>query len=166
MVEHQANPQNSYAEKPTKKFKGKPFQVLGFDILVDKKMKCWILEINDHPSFNIVMCKEPKGNDCKHEICPLSRVDQYVKKRVFNDVLDLVIKSRKTPLEDVCGDTYGSLQRVFPFSRAETKEAHAKIKYMRDFFYHMGGKKSNYSTLSSTQWEMLQKNKFLKGCDI
>jgi hypothetical protein len=33
--------------------KGKLFQVFGFDILLDEKMKAWILEINDHPSFNI-----------------------------------------------------------------------------------------------------------------
>lgn len=32
---------------------GKPFQILGFDLLIDNKLKAWILEINDHPSLNI-----------------------------------------------------------------------------------------------------------------
>lgn len=58
MVEHEANPHNSFTtDTPLKRFKSKPFQILGFDILIDQKMKCWILEINDHPSLNIFMCK-------------------------------------------------------------------------------------------------------------
>lgn len=31
----------------------KPFSVLGLDLLIDHKMKAWILEVNDHPSLNI-----------------------------------------------------------------------------------------------------------------
>ena len=32
---------------------GKPFQILGFDLLIDRNLKAWILEVNDHPSLNI-----------------------------------------------------------------------------------------------------------------
>ena len=32
---------------------GKPFQILGLDLLIDAKLKAWVLEINDHPSLNI-----------------------------------------------------------------------------------------------------------------
>ena len=28
------------------------FQILGFDIMLDKKLKPWLLEINESPSFN------------------------------------------------------------------------------------------------------------------
>ena len=32
---------------------GKPFQILGFDLLIDRNLKAWILEVNDHPSLDI-----------------------------------------------------------------------------------------------------------------
>ena len=60
-----------------KEIKGMPFQIFGFDILVDSKMKAWILEINDHPSFNVVTCNNDKK--CQHEDCPISKVDMAVK---------------------------------------------------------------------------------------
>jgi len=46
--------------------------------LLDKDLKAWILEINDHPSFNIFYSKEFMGSKPKDEI--LSKVDLYVKK--------------------------------------------------------------------------------------
>ena len=32
---------------------GKPFQILGLDLLIDRDLKAWVLEVNDHPSLNI-----------------------------------------------------------------------------------------------------------------
>lgn len=52
---------------------GKVFQVFGFDILLDKDYKAWVLEINDHPSFNIYYCKEFMNTKAADEI--LSHVD-------------------------------------------------------------------------------------------
>ena len=95
-----ANPDN-------KTFKAKPFQVFGFDILIDDKMKSWILEINDHPSFNILTCKEFMG--CRHDNCPVSDVDLYVKKRVMTDVLKLAFKSRRHESIAEIEDSFGSL---------------------------------------------------------
>lgn len=66
MMKHLVNPKSPFVDK-IKVYKGaKPFHVLGFDILVDQNMKCWLIEINDHPSFNIYICKDPKekGTDC------------------------------------------------------------------------------------------------------
>jgi hypothetical protein len=37
----------------TMEITGKPFQILGFDLLIDRDLKAWILEVNDHPSLNI-----------------------------------------------------------------------------------------------------------------
>ena len=34
--------------------RGDCFQILGFDIFIDKDLKPWVLEINDHPSMNIM----------------------------------------------------------------------------------------------------------------
>ncbi len=38
--------------------KGDCFQILGFDIFIDGDLKAWVLEINDHPSLNILLTKE------------------------------------------------------------------------------------------------------------
>jgi tubulin polyglutamylase TTLL7 len=38
--------------------KGDCFQVLGFDIFIDRGLKPWIIEVNDHPSLNIMGCYE------------------------------------------------------------------------------------------------------------
>ena len=58
---------------------GKMFQVFGFDILLDSKYKAWILEINDHPSFNIYFDNEFMNSKPSDEQI-LSLVDLHVKK--------------------------------------------------------------------------------------
>ena len=40
--------------KKNVEYKGKVFQIFGFDILIDKNLKAWLLEINDHPSFSVL----------------------------------------------------------------------------------------------------------------
>jgi D-alanine-D-alanine ligase-like ATP-grasp enzyme len=50
--------------------KGKIYQIFGFDILIDEKLKAWLLEVNDYPSMNIYSCKESMG--CAHKNCPVS----------------------------------------------------------------------------------------------
>lgn len=37
---------------------------------------------------------------------------------------------------------------------------------MRDFFYHLQGRKPNYKFVTMSQWEQLHSNKFLKKCEI
>lgn len=142
MFQHLSNPHPSSkttagakdAPKPPKLFKGQPFQVLGFDILVDQELKCWVLEINDHPSFNIYICKQPKRigfkrlDECQHQECPMSEVDRYVKKRIFTDVLDLVVKSRTRPVSEFAGDTFGSLIKIFPSEKQEDTSAYNGLR--------------------------------------
>ena len=48
LIEHQVN-----ALSGQKDVAGKPFQILGLDLLIDKDLKAWVLEVNDHPSLNI-----------------------------------------------------------------------------------------------------------------
>ncbi len=40
---------------------GKFFQILGFDILPDADLNCYLLEINDHPSLDIFLEKDFMG---------------------------------------------------------------------------------------------------------
>ena len=55
-------------------------------------MKSWILEINDNPTLNTIMCTGVMG--CKHDNCPTCEVDLYVKKRILKDSIKLAFKSR------------------------------------------------------------------------
>ena len=41
-------------QKKNSEYKGRVFQIFGFDILIDKNLKSWLLEINDHPSFSVL----------------------------------------------------------------------------------------------------------------
>ena len=69
---------------------GKCFQVLGFDVLIDEKMKPWLLEINANPSLSIDFEQDlPDGSFTSQP----SEVDYYVKSKVVEDAILLVRKS-------------------------------------------------------------------------
>jgi len=64
---------------------------LGFDLLIDDKLKTWILEVNDHPSLNIYFDKEYMSHRVmtEEDVCPM---DLYVKSRVTRDTIILAKK--------------------------------------------------------------------------
>lgn len=39
----------------------KAFHILGLDILIDRKNKAWLMEINSNPSLNIFLEKDVEG---------------------------------------------------------------------------------------------------------
>ena len=65
------------------KAKGDCFQILGFDIFIDSKMKAWLFEINDHPSLNINIEKE--GD--KSLIKEISEIDKYLKTKILGEAI-------------------------------------------------------------------------------
>jgi len=136
MIQHQSNPWNSKSEKQ-RTFKGKPYYLIGMDILIDENLKAWMLEINDRPSFSVVCCQEPSAS-CAHEACPISRVDLYVKQMVVTDTLNLMLKSRKGKINDF-EDRFKSMTRVYPLKNSEHKEIHDTVKGLRDYFYWLTG---------------------------
>ena len=74
------------------KCKSKVFQILGFDIFIDKNRKAWLLEINDHPSLNINFELEgPKGL-IKSE----SPIDKFVKCKVLKDAFMIMTKQEQS----------------------------------------------------------------------
>jgi hypothetical protein len=84
----------------------RPFSVLGLDLLIDEKMKSWILEVNDHPSLNIYFdtSKEFFGQRemTDDDVCPL---DFYIKSRLTNDMINL---AREKDISAI--DSYGCLE--------------------------------------------------------
>jgi hypothetical protein len=88
--------------------KAKPFSVLGLDLLVDHKMRAWILEVNDHPSLNIYFdtSKEFFGQRemTEDDICP---IDLHVKTRLVSDMI-AIARADELPLH------LGSLSQIHP----------------------------------------------------
>ena len=72
--------------------KSKIFQILGFDIFIDKNRKAWLLEINDHPSLNINFELEgPKGL-IKME----SPIDKHIKCKILKDAFMIMTKQAQS----------------------------------------------------------------------
>jgi len=95
-----------------KPISGTPFQILGLDLLIDEKLKAWILEVNDHPSLNIyfdtTFMQAKKMDDS--DIC---QVDLYVKSLLVKDTISL---AKKTPSKLDSIENFGSLTRILPDS--------------------------------------------------
>ena len=61
--------------------------------MIDENLKTWLLEINVSPSMDSVSCKQQMA--CNHKDCPISPVDQYVKKKVMEDAISLMLHARE-----------------------------------------------------------------------
>ena len=54
----------------------KNFHIVGFDILVDTKLRAWLMEINANPSFNMFLERDLPGGEVEKT---LSELDKYLK---------------------------------------------------------------------------------------
>lgn len=151
MIQHYANPMSQ-------KFDGKVYQIFGFDILLDQNLKAWVLEINDHPSLNIVMCKVPMG--CRHLDCPVSNVDLVVKKEVIGDLYQIMRNNNQVE------DRFMSYSRIFPLKKSADERVYGEFKKLRNFFYGLCNSKDGLNSLSAASFEKLTKNKILAGYAI
>ena len=86
------NPQNPEAPSITSTYDSWPFQIFGLDIMIDANLKAWLIEINDNPTMNTFICKQEMA--CNHRDCPVSPVDQLVKKQVLYDAVNLMLQLR------------------------------------------------------------------------
>ena len=80
-------------------------------MLIDKKLKAWVLEVNDHPSLNIYFDTSTgleKQEMTEEDIC---QVDLHVKSRLVTDVVSLARKKRSDIMEI---SEHGSLTKVHP----------------------------------------------------
>ena len=81
MIEHQVMKITSNGT-----LNGKPFQICGFDLLIDEDLKAWILEVNNNPSLNIYFDAEAMSGKRMYE-SDICQVDLYVKSRVVSDTV-------------------------------------------------------------------------------
>jgi hypothetical protein len=66
----------------------KAFHILGLDILIDRKNKAWLMEINSNPSLNIFLEKDVEGVIKPEK--QLQEIDKYIKERVMTEAIRLV----------------------------------------------------------------------------
>ena len=93
---------------------GKCFHVLGFDILLDTELKPWLLEINNNPSLNISHEDEnPPDKNKKKNLSFISPIDKYVKARVVEDTILLMMLKSEEKNELKTGDFFRSLKLIF-----------------------------------------------------
>lgn len=69
----------------------KNFHIVGFDILLDTKLRAWLMEINANPSFNMFLEKEgPLENGVPTVEKTLSELDKYLKSKVSSEAIHIV----------------------------------------------------------------------------
>ena len=85
----------------------KNFQILGMDILLDKKMNAWLMEVNANPSLNMFLEKDmpPESNIEPEKI--LSELDKFVKTKVIAEGIRIVTGQGTNEFE-------GSYEQVLP----------------------------------------------------
>jgi len=111
---------------------GKCFQLLGFDVLIDSKLKPWLLEINANPSLSIDF--EQDHTDGTFTSVP-SEVDYYVKARAVEDALLIVRKSAEKQAQLT---TYRSYKLVYNSATSEYEQMNL-IQDLLDIFGHLSG---------------------------
>jgi len=90
----------------------KAFQILGMDILLDKKMNAWLMEVNANPSLNMFLEKDMPPDSPVEPEKILSELDKYVKTKVVTESIRLVTGSGSTEYE-------GSLEKLLPCEDAD-----------------------------------------------
>jgi hypothetical protein len=65
----------------------KVFHIVGFDILLDKKLNAWLMEINANPSLNMFLERDMPNGEVEKT---LSELDKYVKSKVVTEAIRIV----------------------------------------------------------------------------
>ena len=69
--------------------KSKPFQILGFDIMIDENYKCWLIEINAYPSLVGYLSQFDEGENRSKTI--RLEMDRYLKGLVVQDACKVMM---------------------------------------------------------------------------
>ena len=90
---------------------GKPFCVLGLDVLIDSDLKPWVIEVNHNPSLSIYFDDEAGMQHKRYTDADINQTDLYVNARVVGDTIKLAKKSRSAIAEL---ESFRSLTRIHP----------------------------------------------------
>ncbi|CAK72356.1 unnamed protein product (macronuclear) [Paramecium tetraurelia] len=74
------------------------FHVIGFDILIDKDLKPWIIEINANPSLEITQVVQNANGSKRVET---SSLDAFVKTKVIEDAFIIAVKTPQEQIEQI-----------------------------------------------------------------
>ncbi len=135
---------------------GKLFQILGFDLLIDKKLQVWVLEVNDHPSLNIYHDPDPMSAKKMEDtdICP---VDYHVKSQLVVDTVSLAKQSVATV---EATNEFGCLHKIHPVGQED--QIFVLVSALRELFYKVA-KISDKSNITSSRFELLANTQLLKN---
>ena len=142
-----------------KNVQGKPFQVLGLDLLIDSDLKAWLLEINDHPSLNIYFDTSVMGGPKMTEE-DIEHLDLYVKSRLTTDSILLAKKKDISSVEQ-----FNSLSQIYPSSEDEGAEVNRIMCDLQKLFYKSAKLRQKHQ-VSSQAFEKLAEHAFFKKLDL
>jgi hypothetical protein len=106
--------------------KGDCFQVLGFDIFLDKNLKPWVIEVNDHPSLNIFLSYQDEDGPVKLP----SEVDRFIKTKIIGDSIKLMKKYKKNVRHGI--KKYRCWHALLPCEEAEYFDSYIRLKQLFD----------------------------------
>ena len=141
---------------------GKPFQILGFDLLIDRNLKAWILEVNDHPSLDIYFDNSMSMQKSKKTDDDICEVDLFVKSRLVHDTILLAKKSRDT-LSGL--QQFKSLAKVHPIEREDGEDMYSLVCNLRQVFLNITPIR-NKSQVSAQMFEKLFNKREIKSKGI
>lgn len=112
--------------------------------------------------MNAYVCKTEMG--CLHKNCPISTVDEYVKKQVLYDSMVIMAKQRKKGIE-IIDDRFNNMTRIFPSENEEAEEMYENVKVLRLFFLKLTKGKPE---LSAYEFEtaMMKRDFVTKKCQL
>jgi hypothetical protein len=105
------------------------FQIFGLDILIDKNLQPWILEINSNPSLNVFT------EDSQMPRPTISEIDLYLKSLVTHDALRICV------LDDKDQDP-----RKTSYKRLNIESVGVIFNQMREIFEKLMGRSKNIDT--------------------
>lgn len=90
--------------------KSKCFQILGMDVLIDRKYNAWLMEINSNPSLNMFLEKESGLSEGETPERILQELDKFVKSRVIGDAIRIVTGQK----QGGCAEFDGTFEQILP----------------------------------------------------